>query len=322
MRAVQVEKFGGPEVLSVVETDDPEPSPGQVVVRTSAVDVLFLDTQLRSGWGRDYFEMEPPYVPGDGVAGDVVGLGSRVDPGWLGKTVVASTGNAGTCAELVAVDETELVEVPEGLDASAAVVLLHDASTALLFAEHARIQAGERVLVTAAAGGAGSILVQLARSAGAQVVGAARGAAKLDLVRKLGAEPVDYGEPDWPEQVRERTGGIDVVFDGAGGTIGATAFGTTVNGARVYSYGASSGDFAEIDQAKARDKDVTVIGLLDIQYSSRAQRKSLLERALREAAAGRVQPTIGASYPLGAVADAHADIEARSVLGRAVLLPG
>ncbi|GAA2348693.1 zinc-binding dehydrogenase [Saccharopolyspora halophila] len=321
MRAVQVKEFGGPEVLSVVEIGDPRPSAGQVLVRTSAVDVLFVDTQLRRGWGQEYFGTTPPYVPGDGVAGEVVELGADVDPDWLGKTVVASTGNAGTYAELVVVAESELVVVPDGLDERAAVVLLHDATTALLFAEHARIGSGERVLVTAAGGGAATILVQLARGAGARVIGAARGAAKLDLVRELGAEPVDYSEPGWQERVRELTGGVDVVFDGAGGSLGGAAFDAADRGARVYTYGASSGDFAVIDEAQAQRSGVVVTGLLDLQHSSRQQRKELLVRALTEAAAGKIEPTVGPSFPLREAAAAHAAIEARTVLGRAVLLP-
>lgn len=321
MRAVQVEEFGGPEVLSVVQTGEPQPSAGQVLVRMSAVDVLSVDTQIRRGWGQEYFGTRPPYVPGDGVAGEVVKLGADVDPAWLGKTIVASTGNAGTYAELVLVDQSELVAIPDGLDERAAVVLLHDATTALLLADHARIKPGERVLVTAAAGGAATILLQLAEDAGARVIGAAGGAAKLDLVRELGAEPVDYSEHGWQQRVRETSGGIDVVFDGAGGATGAAAFEAVTRRARVYTYGASSGDFAMIDEAEAERRDVTVTGLLDLQDSFRWQRKELLLRALAEAAAGKIKPTIGGGFALREAAEAHAAIEARTVLGRAVLLP-
>lgn len=319
MRAVQVTEFGGPEVLSVIEKADPVPRPGQVLVRMAAVDVLFLDTRLRQGWGQEYFEMNPPYIPGDGIAGEVVALGADVDPAWWGKKVVASTENSGTYAELVPVEETELVLIPDGLDEQAAVVLLHDASIAVQLVDHAAVRPGDRVLVTAAAGGAASIIVQLARTAGAQVIGAARGEAKLGLVRELGAEPVDYSAPGWVEKVRELTGGVDVIFDGAGGAYGRAAFQSADNGARVITYGASDEDFAEIDADEARRRDVTVTGLLEIQQLSRHQRKDVLIKALAEAAAGHITPAIGRTFPLERAADAHTAIEQREIVGRAVL---
>ncbi|MEV0698150.1 zinc-binding dehydrogenase [Saccharopolyspora sp. NPDC050389] len=320
MRVVQVTEFGGPEVLTVVEAADPVPGAGQVAVRASAVDVLFLDTQLREGWGQEYFATNPPYVPGNGVAGVVVSAGDGVDPSWLWREVVASTANGGTYAELAVVDETELLPVPDGLDPREAVALLHDGTTAMFLAEHARIEPGERVLVTGAAGGAASVLVQLARAAGAQVVGAARGETKLNLVRELGGEPVDYATPDWAEQVRKLTGGVDVVFDGVGGRLGRAAFEVANAGARVYTYGAASGGFAEIHPAEAQLRNVTVVGLLDVQPTPE-EKKPVTGRALAEAAAGRIKPTIGQTFPLERAADAHTAIAARTTPGRTLLLP-
>ncbi|RKT85512.1 NADPH2:quinone reductase [Saccharopolyspora antimicrobica] len=320
MRAVEVTRFGGPEVLSVVEAAAPEPGPAQVVVRMSAVDVLFLDTQLRGGWGEDFFGFEPPYVPGDGVAGEVVAFGADVDPSWLGRTVVAGTGNSGTYAELVAVDEAALIAVPDGLTAHEAASLLHDGATAVWLAEAASIRPGDRVLVTTAVGGAGSLLVQLARAAGAQVVGLARGEVKLELVRSFGADAVDYTDADWVEQVRELAGGgVDVVLDGAGGRTGSDAFGAVNDGARVFTYGAPGGDFAEYDEVEAKRRELTVVGLLDEQPDAEGLR-AMAARALAEAAAGRIKPTIGRTFPLERAADAHASVEARTSPGRTLLV--
>ncbi|MER6990694.1 zinc-binding dehydrogenase [Saccharopolyspora hirsuta] len=318
MRAVEVTEFGGPEVLSVVETADPSPGPGQVLVRTSAVDVLFLDTQLRQGWGAEFFGTAPPYVPGDGVAGEVVAVGADVDPSWRGRRVAAAHTSGGTCAELVVVDAEALVVVPDGLGLPEAASLLHDGTTALWLAETARIRPGEQVLITSAAGGAGSLLVQLARAAGARVVGLARGAAKLDLVRSFGADALDPTDPGWAGRAHELTGGFDVVLDGVGGPVGSAAFDIVDDRARIFTFGAASGGFAEHDRAEAQRRELTVIGL-DAQPTPE-QKRPLTERILAAAAAGRITPTIGQTFPLERAADAHAAVEARTTPGRTLLL--
>ena len=133
-----------------------------------------------------------------------------------------------------------------------AVALLADGRTALLLVRNAELHAGDRVLVEAAAGGLGSLLVQLAHNAGATVVAAAGGKRKLAIAREVGADfVVDYDAPDWPEQVRAAVGAIDVVFDGVGGTIGAAAFELIATGGRMSTYGMASGTFTSIADADA-----------------------------------------------------------------------
>jgi len=323
MQVVQVTRFGGPEVLVTSEAPDPVAGPGEVVVGVSVVDTLFLDTQLRSGWGGDWFTMNPPYVPGGGLAGEVTSVGEGVDSSWVGRRVVTDTGESGGYAERAVAPAEGLIPVPAGLGLPEAAALLHDGLMALGLAEEARIQPGEWVLVVAAGGGLGILLVQLAHAAGARVIGAARGKRKLDLARELGAEAVvDYSEADWPERVREATdgAGADVVFDGVGGQIGGDAFEVTAHGGRVFAYGAPSSGFAEIDPDEARRREVTVVGLFDLQFDSADEKKRLVERALAEAVAGRIRPVIGQTFPLEKAADAHAAIEARGVIGKTLLL--
>lgn len=166
MRVVTVTRFGGPEALVVGEAPDPVAGLGQVVVGVSVVDVLFLETQLRSGWGREYFDLEPPYVPGTGVAGQVISVGEGVDPGWVGRRVAAVT-DGGGYAERVVIMAEDVVVVPDGLGLREAAALLQVGPAALSLIDAAEITPGDRVLVTAAAGGLGSLLVQLASSAGA-----------------------------------------------------------------------------------------------------------------------------------------------------------
>src|SRR6266511_3278547 len=320
MRVVQVTRFGGPEVLVISEAPAPVAGPGQAVVGVSVADVLFVDTQIRSGRGSEYFGVKPPYVPGVGVAGQVISVGEGVDPGWVGRRVVAAT--TGAYAEQTVVSAEGLIPVPDGLGLREAAALLHDGRTALGLAEGARIQPGEWVLVLAVGGGLGILLVQLAHAAGARVIGAARGKRKLDLARELGAAAVvDYSEPDWAERVREATGGVgpDVVFDGAGGQIGRAAFEITARGGRFSAHGAPSGRFAEIDPQEAERRGVTVRGIQHVQFSP-ADGKRLSGQVLSEAAAGRIRPVIGQTFPLERAADAHAAILVRGVITKNLLL--
>jgi NADPH2:quinone reductase len=323
MRMIQVTRFGDPEVLVAGTAPDPDAGPGQVVVGVSVADVLFVETQIRRGLVREYFQVTPPYVPGGGVAGRVFSVGDGVDPGWIGRRVLTRTVESqGGYAERVVAEAAGLISVPDGLGLREAAALLHDGVTALGLADAARIRAGERVLITAAGGGLGILLLQLAHAAGAQVIAAARGARKLDLARTLGADTVvDYSAAGWTERVREATGGrgADLVFDGAGGRIGRAAFEVTADGGRFSAHGAPSGEFTAVDPHEAERRKVTVRGIQDIRFTP-AEARRLAERALTEAVAGRITPVIGQTFPLERAADAHAAIESRGVIGKTLLL--
>ncbi|WP_273843984.1 zinc-binding dehydrogenase [Rubrobacter calidifluminis] len=321
MRVVYATRFGGPDVLAVEEAPDPKAAAREVVVGVSVAPVLFLETQLRRGWGTEWFPVEPPYVPGGGVAGEVVSTGEGVDPGWIGRRVVART-DGGGYAEQAAVPEGALIPVPDGLGLPEAAALLHDGATALGLADEAPIEPGTWVLVVAAAGGLGTLLVQLAHVAGARVIGAARTERKLALIRRLGADAaVDYSQPGWPERVREMTGGAgpDVVFDGAGGHLGREAFEVTARGGWFSAHGTPGGAFAGIDPKEAQRRGITVCGIERVQFAP-TEAKRLVRRALSEAAEGRISPVIGQTFPLERVAEAHAAIESRETVGKTLLV--
>lgn len=322
MRVVRVAEYGGPEVLVPVEMPDPVAESGEVVIRTEAIDTIHLETQIRSGWG-EAFGITPPYVPGGAAAGTVVSVGPSVDPSWVGRRVLAGGGTLGTYAELVRTSIDRLVPIPDGLSMSDAAALAHDGATAMGIMEGLTIKPGDRVLILGAAGGMGTLLVQLAHAAGAQVVGAARGAQKLDLISRLGADAVvDYSVDGWVVHVREALGGlpVDVLLDGVGGELGTEAFELVAHGGRASVHGAASGDFADLDHADVEARGILVRGIADLQFEP-ADDVRLTTRALETAAAGRLHPAIGRKFPLSAAADAHRAIEARAVPGKALLIP-
>ncbi|PZG23568.1 NADPH:quinone reductase [Micromonospora craterilacus] len=315
MRAVWLREFGGPEMLVPGSAPDPGPGPGQVLIDVVHANITFVETQFRAtGFGPSPATL--PVIPGNGVGGVISAVGPDVDPGLVDRRVVTGTGGSGAYAELVVVDATAPVAVPDGLPLDQAVALLADGRTALMLCEAAGPGPGDRVLVEAAAGGVGSLLVQLAARAGARVVGLAGGTRKVALLSGLGARvAVDYREPDWVERVRSAVGGVDVVFDGVGGTVGRTAFELLDPGGRMLSFGLASGEWAGIPEERAAERGVT----LTRPAPTPQQLRAYTERALAEAAAGRLRPVIGQRFPLERAADAHAAISAREAIGKTLL---
>lgn len=322
MRAVWMREFGPPEVLIPGEAPESEPGPGQLLVAVVAAGVTFVETQVRAGRSpRPGAGPRLPMIPGNGVAGEVVAVGPGVDRRRIGERVVTTTGGQGGYAEMVAVEAANLIPVPADLDLPEAVALLADGRTALALMRVSRAGAGEHVLVEAAGGGVGTLLVQLARNAGAHVIAAASEPRKLDLARDLGAAfTVNYSEPDWPDRVREATNGagIDVAFDGVGGAIGRAAFELLAPGGRFVVFGLASGSITQVSLSEVLARGVSVVG--GGQIRSAEDMRELSAAAIAEAAAGRLRPIIGQTFPLERAADAHAAIEARATLGKTMLI--
>ncbi|WP_242901028.1 zinc-binding dehydrogenase [Actinomadura terrae] len=311
MRAVWLKEFGGPGVLVPGEAPDPVAGNGQALVDVEFVNITFVETQFRSG-GPSPFTAELPIIPGNGVGGVVVEVGAGVDPALVGRRVVSSTGGSGGYAERAAVDAAGLFEVPDGLALDEAVALLADGRTATMMLRATAPHPGERVLVEAAAGGVGTLLVQLAKAAGATVVAAVGGGPKADVARRVGAdEVVDYREPGWSEHAGE----VDVVFDGVGGDVAREAFTLLRRGGRMVSFGLASGEWADIPQDAADGRGVTLVRPVATPEEMRA----FTLGALAEAAAGRLRPVIGQRFPLEDAAEAHAAIESRASVGKTLL---
>ena len=307
MRAVVMREFGPPQVLGPAEVAEPRPGPGEVVIDVEAASITFVETQVRAG-KPPHPSMLPalPAILGNGVGGTVAG-----------RRVVASLNGTGGYAEFAVVPAARLVEVPDGLAMRDAVALLADGRTALALAGRALPRAGDTVVVEAAAGGVGTLLVQLARQAGARVVALAGRPDKLAVARDLGADlTVDYSQDGWAEQVRDAMGHVDVVFDGVGGGIGLAAFGLLGPGGRFCPFGMASGSFTPVSAELARERQVSV---LRGAPASAEELVALVRTALAEAAAGRLRPVVGQEFGLGEAAAAHAAIEARETVGKTLL---
>ncbi|NYI05177.1 zinc-binding dehydrogenase [Allostreptomyces psammosilenae] len=327
MHAIRLHAFGPAENLRLESVPDPEPGPGQVRIAVRAAGVHLLDTALRAGSAEELpFPLpELPITPGREVAGVVDRVGAGVDDGWLGRRVVAHLGLAnGGYAEL-AVREVEAVHaLPDGMAFSTAVAMIGTGRTALGILHVAPVGPDDVVLVTAAAGGIGTLLVQAARGVGATVVGVAGGAAKVERVRALGADvAVDYTEEDWPARVREALRGQDVTvaFDGVGGAAGRAAMELLGLGGTLVMFGWSAGAPTEVTTRDLYDRLLTAtVALGPRLLRAPGGLRGLEERALAEAASGRLVPAVQ-EFPLAEAAAAHTALRERGTVGKAVLVP-
>ncbi|WP_181019517.1 zinc-binding dehydrogenase [Nonomuraea typhae] len=342
MNIVEVTRFGGPEVLQVRQAAPVSDGAGEVVIGVSAVDVMSLDAQLRTGWGREWFGTEPPYVPGTGVAGVVLATGAGVDASWAGRRVAAFLPGGGGYAERAVAPLATTVVVPDSLGLAEAAALVQVGPAALSLVAAAELKPGSRVLVTGAGGALGLALVELAVRAGAHVVAAAHGAAKRERALELGAaSAVDYtaltGAVDSPaptaavgysartaavdEPVGAATGtarlpdGFDVVFDGVGGQVGADAFALARRGGVVFAYGVPSGGFAAVSPEEAGRRGVRLVGVEQVQFGEEE-----FHRLATATMSAGITPSIGLAVPLDQAHLAHAALEARALVGKAVLL--
>jgi NADPH:quinone reductase len=339
MRAIRLHAFGPAENLRYEEVDDPAPGPGQVRIAVAAAGLHVIDTVIRSGHTQPRAARsagtgqqgplplpELPAIPGREVAGVVDAVGAGVDAGWLGRRVVAHLGAAsGGYAELAVRDADALHAIPDGLADDAAVAMIGTGRTALAIFEVAQIAAGDVVLVTAAAGGLGSLLVQAGRNAGATVVGAAGGEAKVARVRRLGADvAVDYTATGWPATVRDALDGreVTVALDGVGGELGRAALELIGMGGRLILFGWSSGEPTQLSVGDLYSRGLTASAAIGPRIVQRpGGMRDLEEQALAAAASGRLVPLIGQRFALAEAAAAHAAIENRATVGKTVLVP-
>lgn len=326
MDAIRLHAFGPPENLLYEQVDDPLPGPGQVRIAVAAAGVHLLDTALRGGLRGPLSEpVALPTVPGREVAGRVEALGEGVDDRWLGRRVVAHLGFVpGGYAELAVTDVGRLHEIPGNLDSARAVAMIGTGRTTLGIVQFAELGPRSVAVVPAAAGGIGTLLVQYAKHTGATVIGLAGGPEKTALVRANGADlAVDYREPGWAEKVRARLGGrsATVVFDGVGGKVARQAVALLQPGGQHLVFGWSGEGLRHGGPYLVDGLSEQVLGPALLRRTGGPNPlRTLEQRALAEAAAGRLTPAV-TRFPLAAAADAHRALENRGTVGKVVLEP-
>ena len=326
MKAVQFSRFGGPEVLEVVELPAPLPQAGEVLVRVRAAGINFFEVLMRA----DRYAVTPqlPMYPGVEVAGVVEAVGQGVDAALQGRRVAAplfaSQRPYGGYAEQVTMPADLAVPLPDEVSFEEATALMVQGLTALHLLRRSPPE-DRTVLVPAAAGGVGSLLVQLAKAKGAaKVIAAAGGAGKLELALSLGADvAIDYTNPDWPARVRELAGeeGADIIYDTVGGALTALSLQALAPGgelvfAALGRYGLEPSD---LEAMIGRNQSLRGFALLPL-LSPQVLRASLSE-LFQLTASGRLRVAIGGRFPLDQAGEAHQLLEERRSTGKVVLMP-
>ncbi len=313
MKAIQIEEFGGPEVLKHVEVDDPVAGEGEVVLEVIRSGINFADTHATRN---DYLaEQSLPLIPGAEISGRAPD----------GRRVAALLGSGGY-AEKVAVHEGLLVPIPDQVDDDAAAALLLQGLTAMALVQRcARVEAGETLVVEAAAGGTGSLAVQLGKRAGAKVIGLASSEEKRELVARLGADAtVDSRAEDLGAAIREANGGerVDAVLHMSGGEAFDEEMGVLAPLGRMVVFGIASREQREVSTAALLRGSKTVVGFWLIHLLARRELVAPMIGELLGAVATReLEVTVGDVYPLSEAARAHEDLIARRTSGKLLLDP-
>ncbi len=321
MHAISVSEHGGPEVLTYGEVPDPEPGPGQVLVRTAAIGVNFIDTYFRAGM----YPTPLPYIPGLEASGTVVAVGDGVTGRAVGDRVAWSDG-ASSYAELVAVPADRTVVVPDGVEPEvAASVLLQGMTAHYLTHDSYPVRPGDTVLVHAGAGGTGLLITQMATALGARVITTVSTDEKEQLSRDAGAWQVLRYSDDVAARVRELTGGegVAAVYDGVGKDTFESSLQATRNRGVVVLFGAASGPVPPFDLQR-----LNPLGSLFVQRPTLAHYVATPEEFARRSSAvldglrdGSLSFRVGATYPLAEAARAHTDLQARRTTGSVALIP-
>lgn len=322
MKAIQVQKTGGPEVLTLVDLPVPKPKPNEVIVKLAASGVNFIDVYFREG----RYPAQLPFIDGQEGAGTVTEVGSEVKFLKTGDHVAYSN-VLGSYSEYAAVPAEKLVKLPAGLsDEQAAAAMLQGMTAHYLVYSTYSLKQGETALIHAAAGGVGLLLVQMAKHLGARVIGTAGSDEKAKLAKDAGAdEVIVYTKQDFEAETKRLTDnkGVHVIYDG----VGKSTFEQDLNLLRPRGYlvlfGASSGAVPPFDPIRLSQKGSLFLTRPSLMHYV-ATREELEKRAgdvLGWIAAGKLKLRIAHKYKLQDAQQAHRDLEGRKTTGKVLLIP-
>jgi NADPH2:quinone reductase len=322
MKAIQVQRTGAPEVLTVVDLPTPKPKPNEAVVQVKAAGLNFIDVYFREG----RYPAQLPFVDGQEAAGVVSETGADVKSVKKGDRV-AYTGILGAYAEYAAVPADRLVRLPDKLSfEQGAAAMLQGMTAHYLTHSTYPLKRGETALVHAAAGGVGLLLVQMAKRIGARVIGTAGTDEKAKLAREAGADDVIvYTKQDFEAETKRLSGGkgVEVIYDG----VGKSTFEQDLNLLRPRGYlvlfGAASGAVPPFDPIKLTQKGSLFLTrpTLANYIATREELETRAKEVLGAIESGALKLHIGHKYPLTEVQQAHRDLEGRKTTGKVLLIP-
>jgi NADPH2:quinone reductase len=319
-------QFGSPEVLQYVDHTVMPPQAGEVLVKTLAIGVNYSDSLRRRNV---YFQPTPlPCVPGAEVVGEIVAVGEGVDrPFEIGVRVLAILPVGGGYAEVVKVMAQYCIPLPPSIDSSMATGIFVQGTTAqLMMSQLAGDLSNKNVLINAAAGGVGSLLVQLAKMKGAKVFAAGSSIRKLATAKANGADIlINYAAPGWSDKLKNATGGegVDIVFEMVGGEVYNQSIRSLKQGGQLIVYGCASGVQGSIHPEYFVDENISQTGFnlaWYIRHKTFDWQKAL-EEVIALVAQAKLKIDTTNTYPLKDAAEAHRQIEARRTTGKVVLIP-
>ena len=329
MKAVRVHELGGPEVLRYEEISDPRPTAGEALVKIEAAGVNFLDIYYRSGfhWG-GHHQRPLPYIPGAEAAGTVVEVGPEVQNVRVGDRVAYGISNgSGSYAELYNVPCWHLFKLPSSIDfPTAAAVMLQGMTAHYLTHSTYAVKPTDTVLVHAAAGGTGLLLIQIAKMLGARVIGTVSTEAKAQIARAAGADvTINYTQQDFAAEVRKLTGGkgVNVVYDSVGKETCERSLDSLAPLGCLVIFGQASGPVPPFDTAVLNAKGSLSLARPSLTHNVASQRDVAWRAGdlFRWIEAGKLDVRIGKTFPLADAANAHRELESRRSTGKIMLVP-
>lgn len=323
MKAVEVQAFGGPEVLRVIDLPTPAPGPDDLLIETESAGLNYADIMMRRGL---YVGgPKPPFVPGFEAAGHVASLGEKVQGFEVGDRVVAMTG-VGSYAQFVSVPASRAIALPDHISFDEGAAFPAQFLTAY-FCLHrcGKIVNGQSVLIHAAAGGVGTAAIQLAKAAGAEVYATASSDEKTDIAKSLGADHViNYKTQDFADVVKDKTSGkgVDVVLESVGGEVYEKSQQCLAVMGRLVVFGLASGQPGRTDPIDLLFKNKSVVGFHLGRYTAdRSAMSEAWSTMLPLWNAGKLKPVLGRTFPLNQAAGAQNWITDRRSTGKVILHP-